>query len=83
MAPTAEEWIAQFAEALGRPVPDGRRMAAVLELASVAAHSSERRAAPIACWLAALAGRDLDEARALAETLSEAPPPPAPAPPDR
>ena len=47
-------------------------MAAVLELASVAAHSSERRAAPIACWLAALAGRDPAEARALAETLSEA-----------
>ena len=59
MAPTAEEWIAQFAEALGQPAPDGAQMTAVLELASVAAHSSERRAAPIACWLAARAGRDL------------------------
>ena len=56
MAPTAEEWIAQFAEALGRPAPDAAQVAAVLELASVAAHSSERRAAPIACWLAARAG---------------------------
>ena len=83
MPPTAEEWIAQFAEALGQPVPTGAQMTAVLELASVAAHSSERRAAPIACWLAALAGRDPDEARALAETLSEAQPPPGPAPPCR
>ena len=76
MAPTAEEWIAQFAEALGRPAPTAAQVAAVLELASVAAHSSERRAAPIACWLAARAGRDLDEARALAESLSEGSTPP-------
>jgi ribosomal protein L12E/L44/L45/RPP1/RPP2 len=83
MAPTAEEWIARFAEALGQPAPDEAQTAAILELASVAAHSSERRAAPIACWLAAQAGRDLDEALALAESLSAAPPPPGPAPPDR
>ena len=76
MPPTAEQWIAQFAEALGQPVPTGAEMTAVLALASVAAHSSERRAAPIACWLAAQAGRDLDEARALAETLSEGSTPP-------
>src|SRR3954470_19315453 len=56
MALTAEEWIAQFAEALGRPAPDLAEVQAVLELASVAAHNSERRAAPVACWLAALAG---------------------------
>jgi hypothetical protein len=70
MAPTAEQWIAQFAEALGQPVPRAETMEAILELASVAAHSSERRAAPIACWLAASAGRDLGEARAIAESLS-------------
>jgi hypothetical protein len=83
MAPTAEEWIAQFAAALGRPAPEASEVKAVLELASVAAHASERRAAPVACWLAALAGCPLDEARAVAEGLSEAGPPPAPAPPDR
>jgi Domain of unknown function (DUF6457) len=74
MAPTAEEWIARFAEALGQPVPSEAQMEAVLALASVAAHSSERRAAPIACWLAA--GHDLAEARQIAEAISEAPPPP-------
>ena len=83
MPPTAEEWIAQFAEALGRPAPDAAEVQTLLALASVAAHSSERRAAPIACWLAALAGRSRAEALALAEALSEATPPPEPAPPGR
>jgi len=83
MAPTAEEWIAQFAEALGRPAPDAAEVKEVLALASVAAHSSERRAAPVACWLAALAGRSPTEAMALAQALSEAAPPPEPGSPDR
>jgi hypothetical protein len=71
---TAEEWLEQFAAALGRPMPSEAEMAAVLELASVAAHSSERRAAPIACWLSALAGVDPAEAQRLAESLPQAPP---------
>jgi Domain of unknown function (DUF6457) len=83
MTQTAEEWIAQFAEALSRPAPTAAEVKAVLELASVAAHASERRAAPVACWLAALAGMPPAEARGLAEALSGAAPPPAPAPPDR
>ena len=68
MAPTAEEWIAQFAAALGAPAPTAAEVQEVLELASVAAHSSERKAAPIACWLAA--GGDLAEAQRIAESLS-------------
>ena len=70
MAPTADEWIAQFAEALGRPAPDAAEVQTLLKLASVAAHSSERRAAPIACWLAAASGLSLDEAIVLAEELA-------------
>ena len=83
MPPTADQWIAQFAEALGRPAPDAAEVQTLLQLASVAAHASERRAAPIACWLAALAGRSPAEALALAEALSEAAPPPEPTPPGR
>ena len=83
MAQTAEEWIAQFAAALGGPPPTAAEVQEVLELASVAAHASERRAAPVACWLAALAGRSPAEALAVAEALSEAAPPPGPAPEDR
>ena len=66
---TAEEWIEAFAAALGRPAPSEEEMAAILKLASVAAHASERRAAPIACWLAASAGVRLDEALERAQRL--------------
>jgi molybdopterin-guanine dinucleotide biosynthesis protein A len=69
LMPSAEEWIESFAAALGRPAPTGAERQAVLKLASVAAHASERRAAPIACWLAAAAGMDLDEAIELAQRL--------------
>jgi hypothetical protein len=66
---TAEEWIAAYAAALGRPAPTREEMDAVLALASTAAHASERRAAPIACWLAASAGIPLADAQALAERI--------------
>jgi hypothetical protein len=64
---TAEDWIAGFAGALGRPAPTPEEMDAILKLASVAAHASERKAAPIACWLAATAGTPLDEALEIAQ----------------
>jgi len=66
---TAEDWIAAYAAALGEPLPTSDELDAILKLASVAAHASERRAAPIACFLAARAGLDPERARLLAETL--------------
>jgi hypothetical protein len=69
MPPSAEQWIEAFAAALGSDAPTEAESKAVLELASVAAHASERRAAPIACWLAAGAGVSLDDALALARRL--------------
>jgi hypothetical protein len=66
---TAEEWIAAFAAELGRPAPTQEEIDALLRLASVAAHASERRAAPIACWIAAAAGVQPDAARAVAERI--------------
>ena len=41
----------------------------MLDLAGEAAHSSQRVAAPVACWLAAKAGVDLDEAIRLAQEV--------------
>jgi hypothetical protein len=61
---TDREWIDGFAAALGVPPPGEDQVALVLELAGVAAHASERTAAPVACWMAAAAG--LTPARALA-----------------
>jgi hypothetical protein len=68
--PSAEQWIEAYAAALGLPPPSEADREAVLKLASVAAHASERRSAPIACWLAAQAGISLDEAIVLAQELS-------------
>jgi 1,6-anhydro-N-acetylmuramate kinase len=41
----------------------------VLDLAGVAAHSSQRIAAPVAAWMAGRAGVGLDEAMRLAEQV--------------
>lgn len=68
--PTAEQWIEAFASAAGVDGPTRAEIESLLELASVAAHSSERRAAPIACWIAARAGIDPAEARRIAEGLA-------------
>jgi hypothetical protein len=66
---TAEEWIEQFAEELGMAPPNEEELARVLALASVAAHSSERRAAPVACWLAGASDRPLEELIEVAKRL--------------
>jgi Domain of unknown function (DUF6457) len=65
----APDWLAAFAEKLGTPAPTKDELKAVLDLAAEAAHSSERIAAPVACWLAARAGVDLDRALKLAQEV--------------
>ena len=68
----ADAWIELLARELGLPAPSVAERDAILSLAGVAAHSSERRAAPVACWLAARAGIDAEEALAIAHRLSAA-----------
>ena len=58
---TAEEWIEEFARDLGIEPPGEDEFARILELAAEAAHSSERTAAPVACWIAGRSGRPLSE----------------------
>jgi hypothetical protein len=62
---TRGEWLAAFAEALGGEAPDEATIGALLDLAGVAAHASERTAAPIACYIAGRLG--IDPAEALAQ----------------
>jgi len=69
---TDREWIAAFAAALGIPAPNDEDVERILALAGVAAHASARTAAPVACWLAAAAGRPLEESVALARAVSPA-----------
>lgn len=53
---TAKEWTREYCERIGLPPPSDEEVELLLELAGVAAHASERVAAPVACWLAARAG---------------------------
>jgi hypothetical protein len=65
----ANEWVAAYAEKLDTPAPSVDQFKLILELAGEAAHSSERVAAPVACWVAANAGVSLDHALAIAREL--------------
>jgi hypothetical protein len=67
---TGPEWITAFAKQLGVTPPDEATIETLLALAGTAAHSSERTAAPIACYLVGLAGADPDQARELAGGIS-------------
>ena len=57
----AEEWLEQFAQGIEVDAPSAEEIKKVLELAAEAAHSSERIAAPVACWIGARSGRSLTE----------------------
>ena len=60
--PTGRDWIVAYAVELGIDPPDDATVDTLLELAGVAAHASERIAAPVACYLVGLAGVDPEEA---------------------
>jgi Domain of unknown function (DUF6457) len=66
---TTEEWVAAFAAAAGVPAPNTEEIDSLLQLAAVAAHASERTAAPITCWIAAIAGIAPTDALTLAESI--------------
>ncbi len=68
----ATEWLAAYADKLGVAAPTKEELKAVLDLAGEAAHCSERIAAPVACWLSARAGVELDEAMRLARQVDPA-----------
>jgi len=67
---TAREWIDRFAAELGVDPPSDEEFDAVLDLAAVAAHDSERVAAPLACWIGGASGRPLAELQRIAERIA-------------
>jgi hypothetical protein len=67
---TTAEWVNAYAEAAGIAPPSQDDIDALLQLAGVAAHASERTAAPITCWIAATAGLTPARALALAESMA-------------
>ena len=66
----AREWVAAYAAELGVEPPTAAEFGTLLDLAGVAAHSSERIAAPVACWLSARAERTPEESLELARRVS-------------
>ncbi len=68
----AKEWLAAFAERVGTESPSTDEFKVLLDLAGEAAHSSERVAAPVACWVAARAGVAPEDALRVAREISAA-----------
>ncbi len=66
----AEGWISEYATKLGLEAPSPEEIEALLAVAGVAAHASERQAAPISTWLAARAGLSPAQALAAAQQLA-------------
>jgi hypothetical protein len=66
---TAQEWISAFCDEIDKVAPTEAEMEAILRLAAVAAHASERIAAPVACYVAGASGRPLEELIGMAESL--------------
>jgi len=66
---TASEFLKAFAAEVGFPVPSPDEVEALLELASVAAHGSERLAAPLTCWIGGASGRPVSELLAAAQRV--------------
>lgn len=56
-----DDWIAAFAREAGVEAPSVTERRELLELAGIAAHASERTAAPLACWIAGRSARPLGE----------------------
>jgi len=65
------QWITAFAAGAGVEAPSDEEVEQLLALAGIAAHASERTAAPVSCWIAARAGLGAADARALAARLAD------------
>jgi len=68
--PDAQDWIGRFAARLGLEPPHAAAVEVLLGMAGIAAHASERTAAPISAWLVGRAGMAPTEALALAKALA-------------
>lgn len=69
----AAEWLKAFSAELGVQEPSSDVIEVLLDMAGVAAHGSERVAAPIACYIVGVAGIDADEALAAARRVPSPP----------
>lgn len=68
---TAQEFLEAFAGQVGVPAPTAAQFAALLDVAAVAAHASERVAAPLACWMAGASGMPVADLLAAAQRVAD------------
>ena len=65
---TADDFVASFATVIGLEAPNAETIEKLLDIAGLAAHSSERWAAPITCYLIGQAGLSPEDALAAVQT---------------
>lgn len=65
-----DDWVRAFCERIGVEPPNPAEADELLALAATAAHSSERTAAPLACWAAGRSGRPAAELQAIADEIA-------------
>lgn len=66
-----DEWLQDFCERAGVDPPTKEEVVALLDLAATAAHSSERTAAPLACWAAGRSELSLERLQELAKQVAD------------
>jgi hypothetical protein len=71
---TADEWVSKFAAELGVDPPSAAQLDQILKLAAIAAHGSERTAAPVACWIGGQTGRSAESLREVAKGINPSAP---------
>ncbi len=67
---TIAEYLQAFASQVGARAPTSEEIDALLEVASTAAHATERVAAPLTCWIGGASGRPVDELLAAARRVA-------------
>jgi hypothetical protein len=67
---TAQQFLEAFAAEVGVAAPSAQEFDALLQVASLAAHSSERLAAPLACWMGGASGKPAAELLAAARRVA-------------
>ena len=70
---TVQQFLEAFAAQIGVAAPSAQEFETLLEVAAVAAHSSERVAAPLACWMGGASGIPAADLLAAAKRVATVP----------
>ena len=69
MSKTVQEWLNAYAEKIGGEAPNETEVNDLLSIAGIAAHSSERTAAPLTCYMIGKYGLSPNDALNFAKEL--------------